>query len=84
MELNEWNFAGAIQKQLQTKDEARFMVLDDTTNTTWDLVAMDDEGNIYYVNDEESIVLHRHLLVQLKLETGYDNVKREVVYKRVK
>ena len=81
MELNEWDYAAAIFKQLETNSEAKFSILPESTNSLYDLVIEDSEGVVYQVQDEEAKQLHLHLLQDRNLIYIVDQVTSQIVYK---
>ena len=78
--LNEWHFAAAISKQLESNSHAIFKILPETTNTLWDLVVKDADGVTYRIQDEEAKDLHLHLLKDRELIYSVDLSKNEISY----
>jgi hypothetical protein len=70
----------AILKQLETKEQALFTILPETTNTLWDLVVKDADGVTYCIQDEEAVDLHKHLLKDRNLIYNIDLIKKEISY----
>lgn len=80
MELNEWNFAIAIQKQLNDNGIAKFKILPETTSTIWNLVAQDDDGNIYRVQNDEATKLFLHLFMERNLVSETNLSRNEIIF----
>lgn len=79
--LNEWDCAAAIVKELESRNQVSFKILPETTNTITDLVVEDMNGGVYKIQGSEANDLFSTLLERKNIVYIIERENQKITFK---
>ena len=83
--FGEWNFAKKVFELINEQGIAMFKIDEEHTSNVGPFAfqgrVIDEEGNVYYIDNDESATLFKHLMVEHSLELSFDNIRKEISLK---